>query len=109
MESLTPREKRSKAMFGTKDALDVFGVVLGFSIEPPETFSARDVTGQFFDQRAINAGSVRRNLAKLEAIGAIQQVPDESAGTRYQRVDDVIWEKLVRPMVSEEIDRSLET
>ncbi|HSX24013.1 MAG TPA: hypothetical protein VLE74_02830 [Candidatus Saccharimonadales bacterium] len=107
MRELSPREKRSKAMFGTKDALDVFGAVSSYSTDPPETFSVQGVQEQFFDPRTVSINSIRRHITKLEKLEAIERVQNEGPAYLYQRLEDPLW-NLVTAMVSSEIDRSLD-
>jgi hypothetical protein len=104
---MSTREERSKAMFGAKDALDVFGVVLGYTVEPPQLFTVTDVHKEFFDRTAINTSSIRRNLDKLEILGAIQRVPGENSQISYQRTEVFLWD-LVADMIDKEVDISLE-
>ena len=108
MYELTPREKRSKAIFGTKDAIDVFGAMLKYCVEPPPSFTVQDVKKEFLDQDTINYASIHRNLAKLEGVGAIEQVAEQRPPSFRCIPNNLFWDKLIRPIVDEEINRSLE-
>lgn len=104
-----PREKRSKALFGTKDALDIFGAISHDDFAPPALFTIRDVHLHFFDPSAVDPSSLRRNLAKLEALGEIERLPVERAAFTYQRRADSPFWGMIKEMVSQEVDSTLDS
>lgn len=105
-EPLSAKEL-SRAFFVRESRLTTWHTVLGYNVDPPEAFRAKDI----FDamQPDGHMGTIGQELGILASIGAITPMPEAGPppSKYYRRLDGAIW-SVVAELASRTVELSAE-
>jgi hypothetical protein len=103
MSELMSARQLSKDFFGRESRLATWHTVMGFSIDPPEPFRAKEVFDIMYP--VANAGMISQELRALLTGGVIVPMPelDTYSSKHYRRLDSAFW-----PAIAELASRTIE-